>query len=71
MKREIKIVIIGAGSTYTPELIEGLIKKRNDLDIRELALMDIDSEKLEIVGNMARRMLAAKEISWPVNFYDT
>ena len=50
MKREIKIVIIGAGSTYTPELIEGLIKKRNDLDIRELALMDIDSEKLEIVG---------------------
>ena len=49
MKREIKIVIIGAGSTYTPELIEGLIKKRNDLDIRELALMDIDSEKFEIV----------------------
>lgn len=46
MKREIKIVIIGAGSTYTPELIEGLIKKRNDLDIRELALMDIDSGKI-------------------------
>lgn len=70
MKRPIKIVLIGAGSTYTPELIEGLINKRKDLELRELALMDIDSEKLEIVGSMARRMLQAAEISWPVNFYD-
>ena len=71
MKRPIKIVLIGAGSTYTPELIEGLINKRKDLELRELALMDIDSEKLEIVGSMARRMLQAAEISWPVNFYDS
>ncbi len=71
MKRRIKIVVIGAGSTYTPELIEGFIRKRNDLDIRELALMDIDAEKLEIVGNMARRMLIAEEIAWPINFYET
>ena len=71
MKRPIKIVLIGAGRTYTPELIEGLINKRKDLELRELALMDIDSEKLEIVGSMARRMLQAAEISWPVNFYDS
>ncbi len=69
MKRQIKIVIIGAGSTYTPELIEGLIRKREDLSIKELALMDIDAEKLEIVGNMAKRMLLAEGMDCAVNFY--
>lgn len=70
MKRRIKIVIIGAGSTYTPELIEGLILRSEKLDISELALMDIDPEKLEIVGNMAKRMLEAVHIGWKVNFYN-
>jgi len=71
VKRKIKIVIIGAGSTYTPELIEGLIRKRGDLDVSELALMDIDAEKLEIVGGMAKRMLAAAGIDWKVVFCDS
>ena len=71
MNKGIKIVIIGAGSTYTPELIEGLIRKKDDLRVRELALMDIDPIKLEIVGNMAKRMLAAQNVDWEVNFYDT
>lgn len=71
MKREIKIVIIGAGSTYTPELIEGLIKKRDDLTIKELVLMDIDAEKLEIVGEMAKRMLRAAGIGWQINYSDS
>ncbi len=70
MQKGIKIVIIGAGSTYTPELIEGLIRKKDDLTVKELALMDIDAEKLETVGNMAKRMLAAQNIDWAVNFYD-
>ena len=48
-----KIAVIGAGSTYTPELIEGLIKRKESLNIKELALMDIDSKKLEIVGGLA------------------
>lgn len=69
--RNIKVVIIGAGSTYTPELIEGLIKRRDLLDLRELALMDIDPERLEIVGNMAKRMLKKEGIGWRVEFYDT
>ena len=70
MKRKIKVVVIGAGSTYTPELIEGLIRKREQLDLCELALMDIDAERLEIVGNMAKRMLIAEGIDWPVRFYE-
>lgn len=52
-----KITIIGAGSTYTPELIDGLIANRAKLEMTELAMMDIDAEKLEIVGGLALRML--------------
>lgn len=70
MKRKIKIVIIGAGSTYTPELIEGLIVRRGELDLRELVLMDIDPERLEIVGRMAERMLRAQDIEWKVVLCD-
>ena len=52
-----KICIIGAGSTYTPELIEGLISKRETLPVTELYLMDIDERKLNIVGGLAKRMV--------------
>jgi 6-phospho-beta-glucosidase len=45
-----KIAVIGAGSTYTPELVSGL-------DVDELALHDIDEPRLEVVGGLARRML--------------
>jgi 6-phospho-beta-glucosidase len=69
--REIKIVLIGAGSTYTPELVEGLIEHRRNLNIRELAFMDIDPGKLKIVGEMARRMINRAGAAWPVKFYDT
>lgn len=54
-----KICVIGAGSTYTPELIEGLIERRTELPVRELALVDINRERLEILAGMARRMFAA------------
>ena len=70
--KNIKLVIIGAGSTYTPELIEGLIKRKESLNIGEIALMDIDKPKLEIVGALAQRMVAAKELDWKVNLcYDS
>ena len=52
----LKIAIIGSGSTYTPELIEGLINRKDTLPVRELALMDIDTRKLNIVGNLVERM---------------
>lgn len=58
MKRPVKIVTIGGGSSYTPELMEGFIKRYPDLPIREIWLVDIEEgrEKLEIVGALAQRM---------------
>jgi len=55
----IKVVTIGGGSSYTPELIEGFIKRYEELPVRELWLVDIEEgrEKLEIVGALARRMV--------------
>lgn len=54
----IKLVTIGGGSSYTPELMEGFIKRYEELPIREIWLVDIEDgkEKLEIVGAMAQRM---------------
>ena len=60
--RDLKIAIIGAGSTYSPELFEGLIKRREMLSVREIALMDIDTAKLGIVDGLIRRMLKAEGI---------
>ncbi|MFF2890297.1 6-phospho-beta-glucosidase [Paenibacillus sp. NPDC057967] len=59
MERKLKIAIIGAGSTYTPELMEGIIKRKDSLPLHELALMDIDDRKLEIVGGLCERMTTA------------
>ena len=52
-----KLAIIGGGSTYTPELVSGLMRERDRIDIHELVLHDIDAERLEVVGGMAQRML--------------
>ncbi|SKC56833.1 6-phospho-beta-glucosidase [Maledivibacter halophilus] len=55
----IKIVTIGGGSSYTPELVEGFIKRYDELPVRELWLVDIPEgqKKQNIVGNLARRMV--------------
>ena len=47
---ELKVAVIGAGSTYTPELIEGLAARAELLGLTELWLHDIDAERLDIVG---------------------
>ncbi|RDY25994.1 6-phospho-beta-glucosidase [Romboutsia weinsteinii] len=59
MKKGLKIVTIGGGSSYTPELVEGFIKRHKELPVKELWLVDIEEgkEKLEIVGNLAKRMV--------------
>ena len=60
MKKDgIKIVTIGGGSSYTPELVEGFIKRYDELPVRELWLVDIEEgkHKLEIVGELAKRMV--------------
>lgn len=55
----IKIVTIGGGSSYTPELVEGFIKRYDKLPVEELWLVDIEEgrEKLETVGALAQRMV--------------
>lgn len=55
-----KITVIGGGSTYTPELVNGFIARADSLPLEELWLMDIDKERLDIVGGFARRMARAK-----------
>ena len=49
-----KIAVVGGGSTYTPELVSGLTR----LDVAEFVLHDVDPGRREVVGGMARRMLA-------------
>lgn len=65
----LKMVTIGGGSSYTPELIEGYIKRKGQLPIKEIWLVDIPAgeEKLNIVGNMAKRMVKAAGLDWEVH----
>jgi 6-phospho-beta-glucosidase len=53
----VKVAVVGGGSTYTPELVSGLSRERERLDVRELVLHDVDAERREVVGGLARRML--------------
>jgi 6-phospho-beta-glucosidase len=53
----VKLAVVGAGSTYTPELVDGLIRMRDLLPVSELALVDTDERRLGILVGMARRML--------------
>ncbi|MEG0277460.1 MAG: 6-phospho-beta-glucosidase [Coprobacillus sp.] len=67
----VKIVTIGGGSSYTPELVEGFIKRYEELPVKELWLVDIEEgkEKLEIVGNLAKRMI--KKAGLDIDVYMT
>ncbi len=69
MSKKIKIATIGGGSSYTPELIEGYIKRKDELPISEIWLVDIEAgkEKLEIVGNLAKRMVEEAGLDWQVH----
>lgn len=71
MGKGIKIVTIGGGSSYTPELVEGFIKRYDSLPVRELWLVDIPEgeEKLNIVGNLAKRMV--KKAGLPIEIHLT
>ncbi|UWD49865.1 6-phospho-beta-glucosidase [Clostridioides difficile] len=69
MKNGLKIVTIGGGSSYTPELVEGFINRYKELPVKELWLVDIEDgkEKLEIVGNLAKRMVKKAGIDMKIN----
>ena len=69
MGKSIKITTIGGGSSYTPELVEGFIKRYDELPLRELWLVDVEAgkEKLEIVGALAKRMFEKAGLSVEVH----
>ena len=53
-----KIAVVGGGSTYTPELVDGLGRMRDVLPVDELVLVDPATERLELVGAFGRRILS-------------
>ncbi|MEU0277886.1 6-phospho-beta-glucosidase [Streptomyces sp. NPDC006195] len=53
-----KLAVVGGGSTYTPELIDGFSRLRDTLPIEELVLVDPAADRLELVGGLARRIFA-------------
>lgn len=65
----LKIAIIGGGSSYTPEIIEGFIKRHKELPVKEIWLVDIPAgqDKLNIVGNLAKRMVQSAGIDCQVH----
>ncbi len=68
--KEINVTVIGSGSTYCPELVDGFIKAARSLKLKRLALMDIDERKRSIVGSLCVRMLKKAEIDCEVIMTD-
>jgi 6-phospho-beta-glucosidase len=53
-----KLTVVGGGSTYTPELVDGFARLRDTLPVEELVLMDPAQDRLDLVGGLARRIFA-------------
>ncbi|MET7353705.1 6-phospho-beta-glucosidase [Streptomyces mirabilis] len=56
-----KLTVVGGGSTYTPELVDGFARLRDTLPVEELVLVDPAADRLELVGGLARRIFAKQE----------
>lgn len=56
----LKVAVIGGGSTYTPELVNGFLARVEQFPLDELWLMDIDADRLAVVGGFAQRMVEAR-----------
>ena len=69
LTEKLKIAVIGGGSSYTPEFVEGIIKRYDELPVDELWLVDVEEgkEKLAIVGDLAKRMV--KEANLPMDVF--
>jgi len=61
-----KLAYIGGGSSYTPEFADGFIQHENDVEVEEIALFDIDEERLNVVGGMVERMMRYAELDTKV-----
>jgi 6-phospho-beta-glucosidase len=62
-----KVTVIGGGSSYTPELINGFLERTDSFPMTELWLMDISQERLDVVGGFAQRMIEAKGAPFTVH----
>jgi 6-phospho-beta-glucosidase len=56
----LKVAVFGGGSTYTPELVKGFLDRVEQFPLDELWLMDIDADRLSVVGGFAKRMVESK-----------
>ncbi|MEU0389535.1 6-phospho-beta-glucosidase [Streptomyces chartreusis] len=56
-----KLTVVGGGSTYTPELVDGFARLRDTLPVEELVLMDPARDRLDLVGGLARRIFARQD----------
>ncbi len=67
-KKRVKMVVVGGGSSYTPEIIEGLLNRKEELPLSELWLVDVPAgkEKLDIVAGLTKRMVAKHGNPFPV-----
>ena len=65
-----KITVIGGGSTYTPELVEGFARRAETLGLTELVLYDVDAERLGVVGGPRGAHSGTHRIRWPPDHLD-
>ncbi|NLZ83436.1 MAG: 6-phospho-beta-glucosidase, partial [Clostridiales bacterium] len=66
----IKLVVIGGGSSYTPELVEGVINNYNTLPVRELIFVDVPmgEEKVKINTQFIKRMIHKAQLNIEVSY---
>jgi 6-phospho-beta-glucosidase len=66
-----KVAVIGGGSTYTPELVDGIARLTAGITVTELTLVDPDTTRLEVVGPVSARIMAAlghpAKVRWTAN----
>jgi 6-phospho-beta-glucosidase len=70
VSKPFNVCVIGAGSSYTPELIEGFIDRRDELDLHSIRFVDIDPRRLDILANMAQRMFRHVGMDVPVQRFE-
>lgn len=63
-----RIAVIGGGSTYTPEFVDGFIQHRDEVLVEEIALHDIDQERLEVVSGLVERMVRHAGLETRITF---
>jgi 6-phospho-beta-glucosidase len=66
----VRVAVVGGGSTYTPELIHGVLARHDRLPVREVVLVDPDLPRVQVVGEFARRMAARAGVSVDITWTD-